>query len=46
MGLSDLGGAGAISVYGGFSLLILVATLLWYRCIWFRKYAGAETALK
>lgn len=33
-----LGGAGAISVYGSFCLLILVASLFWYRCVWFWSY--------
>lgn len=33
-----LGGAGAIAVYGSFTLLILLAAVLWYRCVWFWKY--------
>ncbi len=37
----QLGGAGAMVVYGGFSVLILIATVLWYRCIWFARYRPA-----
>lgn len=36
--LWDLGGIESIAVYGGFSLLILVTAIFWYRCIWLASY--------
>lgn len=38
-----LGGAGAIAVYGSFSVVILLAAAFWYRCIWFGRYRSSAS---
>lgn len=38
-GWQSLGSPGAIVVYGSFLLLILAATIVWYRVVWFPRLA-------